>query len=55
MTEERNRDAQSQARQDFEKRTVFTEIFNLFSLVGSSRSWGSSTGRSTRRSPSGKR
>ena len=34
MTEDRNRDARQQARQELEKRTVFTEIFNLFSLVG---------------------
>jgi cytochrome b6 len=34
MTEGRNRDASQRARQELEKRTVFTEIFNLFSLVG---------------------
>ncbi|KRT71893.1 MAG: hypothetical protein XU12_C0030G0016, partial [Deltaproteobacteria bacterium CSP1-8] len=34
MTEERDRDARHRARQEFEKRTVFTEIVNLFSLVG---------------------
>ena len=34
MTEKGKRDARSETRQEFEKRTVFTEIFNLFSLVG---------------------
>ncbi|MBI5419240.1 MAG: cytochrome b N-terminal domain-containing protein, partial [Deltaproteobacteria bacterium] len=33
-TEERQKEEASGARQDFEKRTVFTEMFNLFSLVG---------------------
>ena len=33
-TAERNRDEMSRERQEFEKRTAFTEMFNLFSLVG---------------------
>jgi len=34
MTEERKNDKDSGERQEFERRTVFTEMLNLFSLVG---------------------
>lgn len=34
MAEERKKDEDSGERQEFERRTVFTEMFNLFSLVG---------------------
>jgi quinol-cytochrome oxidoreductase complex cytochrome b subunit len=34
MTEERKKDEDSGERQEFERRTVFTEMLNLFSLVG---------------------
>jgi quinol-cytochrome oxidoreductase complex cytochrome b subunit len=33
-SEEPKRDATARKREEFEKRTVFTEMFNLFSLVG---------------------
>jgi len=34
MTEERKKDEDSGERKEFERRTVFTEMLNLFSLVG---------------------
>jgi quinol-cytochrome oxidoreductase complex cytochrome b subunit len=34
MTEERKKDGDSGERQEFERRTVFTEMLNLFSLAG---------------------